>query len=183
TETRALLDSLVDSVPRAHVCLVVTYRPEYQQTWDSKTYYTYVRIDALAAEHARRFLVGLLGEHETLDPLKRLLIERTEGNPLFLEESVRALVESQALEGDPGAYPAARPMQVVDVPATVEAILAARIDRLAPDDRRLLQSAAVIGRDVPFALLQVIADQDEDTLRDGLARLQATEFLYETRIL
>jgi tetratricopeptide (TPR) repeat protein len=169
-------------VPRARVVLLVTYRPEHQQAWSSKTYYTQVRIDPLPAENARTFLGALLGEDETLDPLKRLLIERTEGNPLFLEESVRTLVESQALEGEPGGYRAARAVEVVEVPATVETILAAPIDRLRPDDRRLLQSAAVIGRDVPFALLRAIADHDEDILREGLGRLRATEFLYETRI-
>jgi transcriptional regulator with AAA-type ATPase domain/tetratricopeptide (TPR) repeat protein len=182
-ETRALLDSLVDSLPRAHIALLATYRPEYRQTWSGKTYYTQIRIDPLPEERARMFLGALLGEHETLDPLKRLLIERTDGNPLFLEESVRTLVESQALEGEPGAYRMARPVEVVEVPATVEAILAGRIDRLRSDERRLLQLAAVIGRDVPFALLQAIADQDDDMLREALARLQATEFLYETRIV
>ena len=182
-ETRALLDNLVDEFPRAHVVLLVTYRPEYQQTWSHKTYYTQIRIDPLPAENARTFLGALLGEHDALDPLKRLLIERTEGNPFFLEESVRTLVESHALEGPPGAYRAAQAVDIVDVPATVEAILTARIDRLRPEDRRLLQSAAVIGRDVPFALLHAIADQDEGTLRQGLARLQATEFLYETRFV
>src|SRR5262249_15393978 len=122
------------------------------------------------------------GEDDTLEPLKRLLIERTEGNPFFLEESVRTLVESQVLDGDRGAYRAVRALEAVEVPATLEAILAGRIDRLRSEGRRPLQSAAVIGREVPFALLQAIVDQDEDTVREGLARLQATEFLYETRI-
>ena len=181
-ETRALLDTLVDAVPRARIVLLLTYRPEYRQTGSSKTYFTQVRIGPLPAENARTFLRALLGAHETLDPIERLLIEHTDGNPLFLEESVRTLVEARALDGEPGAYRAVRAVEVMEVPATVEAILAGRIDRLGPEERQLLQAAAVIGRDVPFALLQAVAEQDEATLQAGLARLQATEFLYETRL-
>ncbi len=118
-----------------------------------------------------------------LDPLKRLLIERTEGNPFFLEESVRTLVETGRWTGERGAYRLAQAgRRASQVPATVQAILAARIDRLAPEDKRLLQAAAVIGKDVPFALLQAIADGRRTTLRAELAHLQAAEFLYETRL-
>jgi tetratricopeptide (TPR) repeat protein len=110
------------------------------------------------------------------------VIERTEGNPFFIEESVRSLVETQALEGERGGYRLTRPLQSFQVPATATAMIAARVDRLTPEDKRLLQAAAVIGTDVPFALLQAVADEPEDRLRLGLAHLQATEFLYETRL-
>jgi predicted ATPase len=92
------------------------------------------------------------------------------------------LVETNALTGERGAYRLARQLDAVDVPATVQAILASRIDRLAPEDKQLLQTASVVGKDVPFALLLAIADLSEDELRGGLARLQAAEFLYETRL-
>ena len=115
-------------------------------------------------------------------PLKRLLIERTEGNPFFLEESVRTLVETGVLVGTPGAYRLAHDVTTFQVPATVQAVLAARIDRLSPEDKSLLQSAAVIGKDVPAALLQAIAEGPEATLHQSLSRLQAAEFLYETRL-
>jgi tetratricopeptide (TPR) repeat protein len=118
-----------------------------------------------------------------LEPLKRLLIARTEGNPFFLEESVRTLVEMEVLVGQPGAYRLAQPLDSLQVPATVHAVLAARIDRLpSAEEKRLLQTAAVIGTEVPFALLQAIAELPEDTLHGGLAHLQAAEFLYETRL-
>src|SRR5207247_2969241 len=104
------------------------------------------------------------------------------GNPLFLEESVRALVETGTLAGSRGAYSLVKSLDAVAVPATVQAILAARIDRLAAEDKRLLQAAAVVGKDVPFALLLAVADVDENELRRGLAQLQATEFLYEVRL-
>ena len=110
------------------------------------------------------------------------MIGRTEGNPFFLEESVRTLVETQVLVGDRGAYRIAKAPQAWEIPATAQAILAARIDRLPPEDKRLLQAASVIGKDVPFALLQTIADSSEDDLRRALGHLQAAEFLYEASI-
>jgi tetratricopeptide (TPR) repeat protein len=115
-------------------------------------------------------------------PLTQLLITRTEGNPFFLEESVRALVETDVLVGERGAYRLAKALQSLQVPATVQAVLAARIDRLPAEDKRLLQTAAVIGTDVPWPLLQAIAELPEEALHRGLAHLQAAELLYETRL-
>jgi tetratricopeptide (TPR) repeat protein len=182
TETQALLDSLVESLPTAPLLLLVNYRPEYHHGWGSKTYYTQLRLDPLPPASAGELLVALLGGNAALQPLKRLLIERTEGNPFFLEESVRTLVETHGLVGEPGAYRLAQALPSIQVPATVQAVLAARIDRLPPDERRLLQTAAVIGTDVPFALLEAIGEVTDEVLRQGLVHLQAAEFLYETRL-
>ena len=189
SESQALLDGLIESLPTARILLVTTYRPEYQHAWGSKTYYTQLRIDPFPPESAEELLTALLGQDESLAPLRRMLIERTEGNPFFLEESVRTLVETRVLVGDTGAYrmtkapPQAegRP-EAWQLPATVQAILAARIDRLPPEEKRLLQAAAVIGKDMPFTLLQAIADVSEDSLRRRLTQLQASEFLYETSL-
>jgi class 3 adenylate cyclase/tetratricopeptide (TPR) repeat protein len=181
-ETQALLDSLVESLPTARLLLLVNYRPEYQHGWGSKTYYTQLRLDPLPPASADALLQALLGDDPTLVPLKQLLIERTAGNPFFLEESVRTLVETGVLVGAPRAYRLAEAMASIQVPATVQAVLAARLDRLPPEEKRLLQTAAVIGTDVPFALLQAIADVPEAVLRRCLAQLQAAEFLYETRL-
>ncbi len=181
-ESQGLLDALVESLPTARVLLLVNYRPEYQHGWGSKTYYSQLRLDPLPAESIEELLRALLGDHEELVPLKQLLMERTEGVPFFLEECVRTLVETGSLMGDRGAYRFARPFDTIQVPGTVQAILAARIDRLPPEDKTLLQTAAVIGKDVPFALLQAVADVPEETLRQQLARLQALEFLYETSL-
>jgi tetratricopeptide (TPR) repeat protein len=182
SETQALLDSLVESLPAARLCLLVDYRPEYQHGWGSKTSYSQLRLDPLPPERARELLQALLGQDAGLQRLTALLVERTEGNPFFLEETVQTLVETGALGGERGAHHLARPIDTIEVPATVEAVLAARVDRLDPEAKRLLQAAAVIGRDVPFALLQAIADVPEDALRRGLATLQAAEFLYESGI-
>ncbi len=181
-ETQALLDGLMESLPTARILLLVNYRPEYQHAWGGKTYYVQLRIDPLPPESADTLLTALLGEDQTLAPLKRVLIERTEGNPFFLEESVRTLVETQVLVGERGQYQVTTAPDAWQIPATVQAILAARIDRLAPEDKRLLQAAAVIGKDVPFALLQAVAELFEDALRRGLAQLQAAELLYEARL-
>jgi tetratricopeptide (TPR) repeat protein len=181
-ETQTLLDSLVESLPAARLLLLVNYRPEYQHAWGGKTYYRQLRIDPLPTESADELLAALLGPDAALGPLKLLLVERTEANPLFLEESVRALVETAALTGERGAYRLTRPVENLKIPATVQAILAARIDRLAPEAKRLLQAAAVIGKDVPMPLLLAIADAPEPAVRAELTHLQAAEFLYETRL-
>src|SRR4029453_4351428 len=104
------------------------------------------------------------------------------GHPFFLEESARALVERGVLVGERGAYRLTKPLESMQVPATVHAVLAARIDRLPPEEKRLLQTAAVIGTEAPFALLQTIAELSEEELRRGLGHLQAAEFLYETSL-
>ncbi len=218
SETQALLDGLVESLPTARILLLVNYRPEYTHTWGNRSYYTQLQLDPLPPESAEELLDGLLGdgvigaggETPPLRALKTLLIERTEGNPFFLEESVRGLVETGALAGERGAHRLVSDLPSVRVPETVQAVLAARIDRLAPEDKRLLQTAAVIGKDVPYGVLRMVVpgvatnqgaassaptdgvrallaappahDDDAAALRAGLSRLQAAEFLYETAL-
>jgi class 3 adenylate cyclase/tetratricopeptide (TPR) repeat protein len=176
-ETQALLDGLVESLGSAPLLLLVNYRPEYQHPWGSKTAYGQMRLDALPAESAGELLEALLGEDPGLAPLKQLLVKR--GNPFFLEETVRTLVETKALDGPRGRYRLTQPVQAIQVPPTVQAMLAARIDRLNQEEKRLLQVASVVGKDVPFALLQAIAELPDEALRRGLDHLQAAEFLYE----
>jgi class 3 adenylate cyclase/tetratricopeptide (TPR) repeat protein len=181
-ETQGLLDTLVESLPTARVLLLVNYRPEYRHGWGGKSYYTQLRIDPLGTASAAELLEGLLGGSRSLDPLKRLLLDRTEGNPFFLEESVRTLVESGVLVGERGAFGLAKMLDTTHVPATVQAVLAARIDRLPPPVKHLLQSAAVIGKTVALTLLETVAEMAALDLRRGLAQLQAAEFLYETSL-
>jgi tetratricopeptide (TPR) repeat protein len=178
-ESQAVLDALVAALPAARVLLIVNYRPEYRHNWASKMYYAQLRIDSMLPESADELLRGLLGMDASLGPLKRLLVQRTEGNPLFLEESVRALVENDVLVGQRGDYRLAQRLEAIHIPATVRAVLAARIDRLLPEDKRLLQSAAVIGKEVPLGLLEAIASTPAPVLRAALTRLHDAEFLYE----
>jgi class 3 adenylate cyclase/tetratricopeptide (TPR) repeat protein len=182
SETQALLDSVVESLPTARILLLVNYRPGYQHGWGSKTFYTQIRLDPLPPMRADELLQALMGTDPSLAALTPLLIARTEGNPFFLEESVQTLVETQVLVGERGVYRLAQPLASLQMPATVQAVLAARIDRLPPEEKRLLQTAAVIGNDVPLSLLQAIAELPAEHLQRGLAHLQAAELLYETRL-
>ncbi len=182
SESLAVLDGINEILPTARILLLINYRPEYQHAWGSKTYYSQVRLDPLPVESAEEFLQTLLGSETTLDPLKRLLLERTEGNPFFLEESVHTLAERRALLGERGGYRMATPLVNIQVPATVQAVLAARIDGLPPEEKRLLQTAAVIGKDVSYSILNAIADLPEGALRRGVSHLQSAEFLYETAL-
>jgi class 3 adenylate cyclase/tetratricopeptide (TPR) repeat protein len=182
SETQAVLEGLVEGLPTARVFLLVTYRPEYKHGWGGKTYYTQLRIDPLPAESAERLLDSLLGSDPALEPVKRLVVVQTEGNPFFLEESVRSLAEAGVLEGERGAYRLARAPSAIQVPTTVQAVLAARIDRLPSDEKRLLQSASVIGKDFTLDLLEAISDVGPEEVQRGLSRLQSAEFLYETHL-
>src|SRR5262249_55207487 len=147
-ETQALLDSLVDSLGSARLLLLVDYRPEYEQRWGTKTYYSQLRLDALPAESTAELLTALLGADPGLDTLKQMLQKR--GTPFFLEETVRTLVETRALAGQRGTYRLMRPVGALQVPATVQTILTARIDRLPAEQKQLLQAASVIGKVVPY---------------------------------
>jgi tetratricopeptide (TPR) repeat protein len=179
-QTQALLDGVVESLGSARLLLLVNYRPEYQHAWSGKTYYRQIRLDALPAASASELLEALLGDDPGLASLKQMLVKR--GNPFFLEETVRTLVETKALAGERGRYRLIQPILAIQVPATVHIVLAARIDRLTPDDKRLLQTASILGKDVPVALLRAIADLPEEALRRGLDHLQAAEFLYESEL-
>jgi class 3 adenylate cyclase/tetratricopeptide (TPR) repeat protein len=179
-ESQAVLDSLVDHLPAAPVLMLVNYRPEYRQPWDGNKHVSEIRLDALPQESLAELLDALVGTDPALESLRQLLVARTGGNPFFVEESVRALRETKGLVGDPGAYRLACPIEDLHVPTSVQGVLAARIDRLAPDEKQVLQAAAVVGHDVPYALLETVAEVYGDSLRSCLARLRTAELLYET---
>src|SRR5262249_43641470 len=178
--TEALLDGRVERLGWARVLPLVNYRREYDPRGGKKTYYPQLRLESLPPESTSELLQALLGDAPGLEPLKQML--RRRGNPLFLEETVRTLVETKALDGERGAYRLMRPVQSLQISATVQAILAARIDRLPMERKRLLQTASVIGKDVPFAILTAIAELPEEALRRALGHLQEAEFLYETTL-
>jgi class 3 adenylate cyclase/tetratricopeptide (TPR) repeat protein len=176
-ETNALIDGLVDIVPVMRLLLLVAFRPEYRHDWGSRTYYAEVGIEPLTPVPARAMLDALLGAHISLEPFKRVLIEKTGGNPFFLEELVRSLAETDTLRGKPGSYHVSHLSSDIVIPATLESLVASRIDRLNSSDKRLLQCAAVIGDYVPLGILQEVAGFSADELHQALERLQAAEFL------
>ena len=180
-ETQKLLDILVEDLADTRLLLVVSYRLEYQHDWAGKPYYRQFSLQPFSGPDAERLLDALLGDDPALAGPRRLLLERTAGNPFFLEESLAMLLETGTLTGERGLYRVVRSPSSLGIPATVQAVLAARIDRLAREDKRLLQAASVVGLDVPVPVLQATVDLDEDELRAGLLRLQAAEFLYEAR--
>jgi tetratricopeptide (TPR) repeat protein len=178
SETQSFLNSMADSLANAKILLLVNYRPEYSHPWGSKTYYTQLRIDPLGMESADEMLAAILGDSVELVPLKRLVVEKTEGNPFFMEEAVQALFEDGALIRN-GAVRLTRPLSQLRLPPTVHAILASRIDKLPPDQKELLQTVAVIGREFSFALLNEVVVKSEDELNRMLNDLQMSEFIYE----
>jgi class 3 adenylate cyclase/tetratricopeptide (TPR) repeat protein len=177
-ESQAFLDLLTESVGGAHILLLVNYRPEYRHDWSNKSFYAQLRLDPLNREGAGEMLAALLGDGSELEPLKRLVIEKTEGNPFFMEEMTQALFDQGFLVRDT-AVRLTRPIAELRVPTTVQGVLASRIDRLGAEEKELLQILSVIGRVCPLSLIQQITSGSEDRLERWLATLQAGEFLYE----
>jgi class 3 adenylate cyclase/tetratricopeptide (TPR) repeat protein len=178
-ETQNFLDILLESVPATRTLMLVNYRPEYANPWTGKSSFSQIRIDPLPVASADELLDKLLGSDSELLPIKRTLIEATEGNPLFLEESVRSLMESGVLDRASGRWRLVGSLRVDFVPPTIEALLAARIDRLRPELKEVLHCASVIGHNVREALLQAVTEMAQPELRRAIHDLQAAEFLYE----
>jgi class 3 adenylate cyclase/predicted ATPase len=180
-ETQAFLDLLSESVATARLLLLVDYRPEYTHGWGSKSTYTQLRLDPLGDEEARELLTALLGEETSpeREGLARLILEKTEGNPFFMEEVVQTLAEEGVLAGERGGYRLERSPGELHIPATVQGVLAARIDRLPAEEKDFLQTLAVIGKEFPLGLLRAVSEQGEEELHGRLSRLQAGEFIYE----
>jgi class 3 adenylate cyclase/tetratricopeptide (TPR) repeat protein len=178
SETQALLNLLVDGIATARIVLLVNYRPEYHHQWGSKTYYSQLRLDPLGKESAQELLTALMGDDENTLPLKRLIIERTEGNPFFMEEMVQALFEQGVLARN-GALKLAKRLNEIHVPPTVQAILASRIDRLPIAEKELLQTLAVLGREFSSGLIKHVVGKSDDELERMLSALQLAEFIYE----
>ena len=204
-ESQVFLNLLADSIGTARILLLVNYRPEYRHEWGSKTYYTQLRLDPLGKESADEMLTALLGDEPDLAPLKRIIVEKTEGNPFFMEETVQVLLDEGALVRN-GITRLTKPLRELKIPPTVQAILAARIDRLPPDQKDLLQTLAVVGMEFKLGLVRHVwqpptisaiastnpeattmaltqlhkeADPGVSDLESMLSELQLGEFIYE----
>jgi class 3 adenylate cyclase len=177
-QTQEFLNLFADSIGTAKILLLVNYRPEYSHLWNNKTYYTQLRLDPLGRETAEEMLTSLLGDAAELAPLKRLIIDKTEGTPFFMEEIVQALFEDGTLVGS-GVAKITRPLTQIKVPTTVQAVLASRIDRLPMDEKELLRTLAILGREFPLGLVRRVMRNSNDELEAMLSRLQAGEFVYE----
>jgi predicted ATPase len=185
TETQGFLDVLSESVASARILLLVNYRPEYRHEWGSKTYYIQLRLTPLGKAEAEEFLDVLLGttvgaRHASpLHALKQLILAQTEGTPFFMEEVVQTLAEEGVLSGERGQYRLEHAPTELHLSPTVQGVLAARIDRLAADEKDLLHQLAVMGRQFPLSLVRQVVAQPEEALYHLVASLQRKEFLYE----
>ena len=181
-ETEEFLNVLVESVARGRIFLLVNYRPGFSHSWANRDYYTRLRLTPLPPTGSQELLDSLLGNDDGLASLKELLIKRTDGNPFFVEESVRSLAEAGVLVGSRGRYRMAVRVESIRIPNQVQTVLAERIDRLPRAEKQLLQTAAVIGITVPARLLRAVAGFSAAELRRLLDNLQAAEFLHESSL-
>ena len=178
-ESQALLDLLVEQMADARLLLLINFRPEYQLRWGDKSYAQSLRLDALGHDNADEMLSAMLGESDSLLPLKQLIIETTGGTPFFIEETVQALFDEGALKRSEGSVELIKPLASLRIPPTVQTILAARIDRLRNDEKTLLQTLAVLGRQFVLSLARAVAGHSDAELERLLANLQLGEFVYE----
>jgi class 3 adenylate cyclase len=177
-ETQELLNLLADSIATAKILLLVSYRPEYKHEWGNKTYYTQLRLDPLGHQSAEEMLSSIVGDSKDLLPLKRLIMEKTECTPFFMEETVQMLLDDGALVRN-GSIRLIKPLAELKIPPTVQDILAARIDRLPPEEKELLQALSVLGREFTINLLKAVVSNSDDELNQMLNDLQVAEFIYE----
>jgi class 3 adenylate cyclase/tetratricopeptide (TPR) repeat protein len=177
--SEAFLAHLVDSLPGARALLVVTFRPEYQADWMRRSYYEQLPLAPLEREQTARLVKALTGSEPSLDGLAELVAERTGGNPFFIEEVVQGLAEGGSLEGARGDYRLAHAIEEIEIPASVQALLAARIDRLPEHEKAVLQCAAVIGRAFSEPVLRRVTGLPEQELAATLQALAGAELVYE----
>jgi class 3 adenylate cyclase/tetratricopeptide (TPR) repeat protein len=177
--SEAFLAEWVDAVGSAGRLLLVNFRPEYRADWMQKSYYHQIPLAPLGPAAIRELLADLLGGDPSTTGLAEAIHRRTGGNPFFTEEIVRSLIESGHLEGTRGAYRLVVPVERLDVPSTVQPLLAARIDRLAEREKRVLQTAAVIGREFSEPVLAPVVDLPSGVLDGSLGELKRAEFIYE----
>jgi adenylate cyclase len=179
----ALLGELLGSVEGTKTLVILNSRPEYSPRWGELSNYRQIPLEPLGPADTENLLRDLVGEDPSLDGLADLIHEKTAGNPFFIEEIVRELSESGSLEGERGAQRLVQPVCDVKVPASVQTVLAARIDRLDADAKRLLQSMSVAGREVAQpALMQVSGFEDEEVCGEALRAAIDAEFLYEAEL-
>ena len=177
--SHAFLAELIPSYPGTRTLVVANFRPEFSAPWMRHSYYRQVSLQSLAPTAVEALLSALLGPDPSLAPLREHVVDRTGGNPFFIEEIMRGLVEDGSLAGEPGAYRLTRALTKTRVPATVQAVLAARMDRLSERDKRVLQTAAVIGRTFPQSVLQAVATAAGENPVPALRALCGAEFLQE----
>jgi class 3 adenylate cyclase len=175
----AFLAQAIEAVNETRTLFVVNFRPEYSADWMAKSYYRQLPLAPLGREAIEELLLDLLGADPSLSGLPGRIHDRTGGNPFFIEEVVQTLIESGALEGSKGAYRLVAPADAIEIPATVQSVLAARIDRLAEREKRVLQTASVVGKEIPEPILARVSELAPEDLTAALSVLVQSEFMFE----
>jgi class 3 adenylate cyclase/tetratricopeptide (TPR) repeat protein len=169
---------LAEQTTRSAVLVVVTLRPGHAHPWTDRAYYSQIGLSPLSDRESERVVESVLGVPSLLPDVKALVCRKAEGNPFYLEELTRSFVDTGILRRDNGGYALARPVTAHDVPDTVQGVIMARIDRLAEERKRTIQTAAVVGREFALGLLRQISDLQEG-VEESVAELRALEFIYE----
>jgi class 3 adenylate cyclase/tetratricopeptide (TPR) repeat protein len=177
--SEVFLEQWVEAVAGSSVLMLVNFRPEYESAWMSRSYYRQIPLAPLGAEAVRELLQDVLGSDESVRDLAAAIHVRTGGNPFFTEEVVRTLIESGQLAGERGSYCLVGPIDRLDVPPTVQALLAARIDRIGDLEKEVLQTAAVIGKEFTEPLLMRVCSRSGAEVQAALRTLKDAEFVYE----
>ena len=181
-ESQSVIHALLAMLSHSRIFLMVTYRPEYEDDWEGTEFCSLIKVDPLTPTIMEAVALDLLGHDPALLTVKQKLIDLTEGNPFFLEESVQSLVEARVLIGRRGSYRLVGSIHQMSVPSSIKSVLAARIDRLSRENKALLQAAAVVGKDVPTDVLALVTGRSSRDLEEGLDSLEKGEFLVETRV-
>jgi tetratricopeptide (TPR) repeat protein len=182
-ETRILLEDLIANLNDTRLLVIVNHRPEYDTNWLASPSISRVTVGSLSPDNAERVVWSLLGNDGSVEPLRKALVERTDGNPFFLEECVRELIDSKILIGDPGCFRLLDYPATYRVPASVQAVLGSRVDRLAPSDKHLLQAALTIGFSFSLTLLSETLDgESQHDLQQSLVRLSGSGLVRETSL-
>jgi adenylate cyclase len=177
--SESFLLAYVEAAQGTRGLTLLSFRPDYSASWMSRSHYRQIPLAPLHGQNERELIDELLGPDSSLAEVRELISQRAGGNPFFAEELVRSLAGSGHLIGSAGDYRLDSPISEAEVPATVQAVLAARIDRLSPESKATLEAAAVLGKEFPARLLARVAELDESALEERLRELVAAEFLYE----
>ncbi|MBW1985368.1 MAG: AAA family ATPase, partial [Deltaproteobacteria bacterium] len=165
----------------ANILLIILYRPEYSHYWGSKSYYTKVGLNRLGAESSIELVKAMLEDADIAPELRDLILNRSEGNPLFMEEFTQTLLENGSIKKQEDHYILSRKISSIQVPDTIQGIIASRIDRLEDNLKRTMQVASVVGREFTFRILQTITGLKKE-LKSSLLNLQGLEFIYEKQL-
>ncbi len=176
--TEEFLTYMIGWVPRTRILLLLLYRPEYVHQWGSKSYYSMIGVGQLSSGTSAELVGAILDGGEVVPELKELILTRAAGNPLFMEELTQSLLQNGSIRRTGDRFLLTRDVSSTQVPDTIQGIIAARMDRLEESLKRIMQVAAVIGREFAFRLLETITEMKEN-LKSGLVNLQGLEFIYE----